>query len=60
MKITQQSRSMLSAVIQLCVIVPLLACTEGASAADPELETLRAKIEGVYALDEDVHVALAL
>ena len=39
-------------VVTLWMTLPFLAYTQIASAADPELDAVRAKIEGVYALEE--------
>ena len=52
MSTTQQWRSMSIAVIRFCVPMVFFANIGLASAADPELEAVRARIEGVYALEE--------
>ena len=51
MQNTSSCRSLLK-VVALWMTLPFLAYTQIASAADPELDAVRAKIEGVYALEE--------
>ena len=52
MRNTSHWRSQLKVVRGLLMMLPLLSYPFMAAAADPELDAVRAKIEGVYALEE--------
>src|SRR5438552_2206543 len=52
MRSTRTCRSLLKVVTALWVTLTFSSHTNLAAGADPELEAVRAKIEGVYALEE--------